>query len=237
KDLKKLVAYSSVSHMGFVALGLFAMTHHGLQGAILQMVNHGISTGALFILVGVIYERRHTRQLSEFGGLAKVMPWYALLFVIVTMSSIGLPGTNGFVGEFMILAGAFVSDQEVGLGRYGRYFAFFATTGVILAAVYMLHAVLKMFWGPVDKTENEGLTDLTRREVFSLAPLLLFVFWIGVYPATFLDRSSPAVDVYLTSFRQKFYAQRGLEGPSLAAEAAGPNAALAPSARAAGDAQ
>ncbi|MEM9068230.1 MAG: NADH-quinone oxidoreductase subunit M [Myxococcota bacterium] len=204
KDVKKLVAYSSVSHMGFVALGMFAMTPHGVNGAILQMVNHGISTGALFILVGVIYERRHTRDLDEFGGLAKVMPWYAIAFIIVAMSSIGLPGTNGFVGEFMIMSGAFVSNRIIGFGQWGGIFAIVAATGVILAAVYMLHAVLKMFWGPVSKKENDGLPDMTRREWMSVAPLLLLVFWIGLYPNTFLEKSEPAVENFLSDFEEKW---------------------------------
>lgn len=207
KDVKKLVAYSSVSHMGFVALGLFAMTPHGVGGAILQMVNHGVSTGALFILVGVIYERRHTRMLDDFGGLAKVMPWYATLFVIVTMSSIGLPGTNGFVGEFMIMSGAFLSRNGViGLGRWAEIHTLFAATGVIFAAVYMLHAVLKMFWGPVRHKENENLPDLTRREWVALAPLLVLIFWIGLYPRTFLDRAEPAVEQFLVDFEEHFRA-------------------------------
>ena len=165
KDVKKLVAYSSVSHLGFVMLGIFSVTRQGVGGAILQMVNHGISTGALFLLVGVIYERRHTRLLSDFGGLAKVMPLYTLLFVIVAMSSVGLPGTNGFIGEFMILNGTFMSR---GLPT-PFFFTAFATTGVILAAVYMLHAVLKMFWGPLDNDENKELADVGERELTTLA--------------------------------------------------------------------
>ncbi len=206
KDVKKLVAYSSVSHMGFVALGMFAMTPHGINGAILQMVNHGVSTGALFILVGVIYERRHTRDLDEFGGLAKVMPWYALAFIVVAMSSIGLPGTNGFIGEFMIMSGAFLSNGFVGFGQWGGLFALVAATGVILAAVYMLHAVLKMFWGPLSKKENEGLADLTRREWVAVAPLLLLVFWIGLHPTTFLEKSEPAVVGFIDGFKEKWEA-------------------------------
>ncbi|HJK93590.1 MAG TPA: NADH-quinone oxidoreductase subunit M [Polyangiaceae bacterium LLY-WYZ-15_(1-7)] len=214
KDVKKLVAYSSVSHMGFIALGMFAMTPQGINGAIIQMVNHGVSTGALFILVGVIYERRHTRDIDEFGGLAKVMPWYAVLFIIVAMSSIGLPGTNGFIGEFMIMNGAFASSfiegpfDIVGLGRWGVVHTLVAATGVILAALYMLHAVLKMFWGPVSKKENEGLRDMTWREWAAVAPLILFIFWIGVHPTTFLDASAPAVDNFISDFRTKFAESR-----------------------------
>ena len=199
RDVKKLVAYSSVSHLGFVMLGIFAMTGAGVSGAILQMVNHGISTGALFILVGVIYDRRHTRDLREFGGLATPMPIYATLFVIVAMSSVGLPGTNGFVGEFMILAGTFASDA---LAPWPKLFVMFAATGVILAAIYMLHAVLKMFWGPVSKV-NEKLHDLTWREGAALAPLLVLVFWIGLYPNTFLEPMQPSVNAFVRGYQDK----------------------------------
>ena len=202
-DVKKLVAYSSVSHLGFVMLGICSMTAHGLTGSILQMVNHGISTGALFLLVGVIYERRHTRNLDEFGGLAKVMPDYALVFLIVTMSSIGLPTTNGFVGEFMILAGSFMSEM---LGKNGPIAATFAATGVILAAIYMLHAVLKMFWGPLKNPENEGLPDLTARERLVLAPLVILIFYIGLFPGQMLDTMKPAIDRFSAEYSSKLYA-------------------------------
>ncbi len=200
-DVKKLVAYSSVSHLGFVMLGLFSITRQGVGGAVLQMVNHGISTGALFLLVGVIYERRHTRLLREFGGLAKVMPLYTLLFVIITMSSVGLPGTNGFIGEFMILNGSFMSRNL----PTPFLFALFAATGVILAAVYMLHAVLKMFWGPLDNPENEGVPDLSRRELGALAPLVALVFVIGFVPSLFLDEMNPAVESFLRDYDRKLH--------------------------------
>ncbi len=203
EDVKKLVAYSSVSHLGFVMLGIYSVSQHGISGAILQMVNHGISTGALFLLVGVIYERRHTRELGEFGGLAKVMPAYATIFVIVTMSSVGLPATNGFVGEFMILAGAFMSEH---LGKNGPIFAFFAATGVILAAVYMLHAVLRMFWGPLTNPENEGLSDLTRREGLVLAPLVLLIFYIGLYPNGLLRDMNASVEAFSREYTAKLIA-------------------------------
>jgi len=199
KDVKKLVAYSSVSHLGFVMLGIFSVTRQGVGGAILQMVNHGISTGALFLLVGVIYERRHTRLLSEFGGLAKVMPLYTLLFVIVSMSSVGLPGTNGFVGEFMILNGTFLSE---GLPT-PFFFTLFAATGVILAAVYMLHAVLKMFWGPITNDENKELADMGGRELFVLSPLIVLVFVLGFFPGFFLEKMNPAVDAFLAQYQGK----------------------------------
>jgi len=199
KDVKKLVAYSSVSHLGFVMLGIFSVTRQGVGGAILQMVNHGISTGALFLLVGVIYERRHTRLLSDFGGLAKVMPLYTLLFVIVAMSSVGLPGTNGFIGEFMILNGTFLSR---GLPT-PFFFTAFATTGVILAAVYMLHAVLKMFWGPLDNDENKELADVGRRELTTLLPLVALVFVLGFFPNIFLEKMNPSIDAFLRDYDAK----------------------------------
>jgi NADH-quinone oxidoreductase subunit M len=211
KDVKKLVAYSSVSHLGFVMLGLFSLTTQGISGAILQMVSHGVSTGALFLLVGIIYERRHTRDLEAFGGLAKVMPFYAVIFVIVTLSSIGLPGTNGFIGEFMVLSGAFSSVRL----PWGRIFAAFAATGVVLAAIYMLHAVLKMFWGPLDKPENRGLPDLTRREIIALAPLVVLIFWIGLYPSMFLSRMEPSVNAFIATYEQGLQATSELREPRL----------------------
>jgi len=189
-DVKRLVAYSSVAHMGFVMLGLFAATKPGVEGALLQMVNHGISTGALFLLVGVIYDRRHTREIREFGGLAKVMPLYAVLFVIVTLSSIGVPGTNGFVGEFMVIMGTFVS---LPLGSHGQLQATLAAAGVILAAVYMLSVVQKMFFGPLSNPKNKGLPDVNVRETVALAPLIALIFVIGLFPNIFLDRMHDSV--------------------------------------------
>ena len=197
RDVKKLVAYSSVSHLGFVMLGIFSVTRGGIEGAVLQMISHGVSTGALFILVGVIYDRRHTRDLADFGGLAKAMPIYATLFVIVTMSSVGLPGTNGFIGEFMILTGTFVSEE---LSVWERVFALCAATGVILAAVYMLHAVLKMFWGPLDKKANMGLPDINHREAIALSPLVFLIFWMGIFPASILDTMRPTVSHFVTVY-------------------------------------
>lgn len=215
RDLKKLVAYSSVSHMGFILLGLFAMNRNGISGAMLQMINHGVSTGALFLLVGVIYDRRHSRMLDDFGGLAKVMPWYTLIFVIITMSSIGLPGTNGFIGEFMILAGTFFSRTPIGFGTSWFVMTLLAATGVIFAAVYMLHAVLRMFWGKVEHEENANLTDLNLREVISLLPLVGLVFWIGLYPSFFLDKMNPAADEFVTNFTVRYYEGRRTSEPRL----------------------
>ena len=215
KDVKKLVAYSSVSHLGFVMLGLFTLTTHGITGAILQMVSHGVSTGALFLLVGVIYERRHTRELDEFGGLAKQMPLYAVIFVTVAMSSVGLPGTNGFIGEFMILNASFMSDVL----PYARVFTMCAATGVVLAAIYMLHAVLKMFWGPLSNPENQNLPDVSRRELVTLVPLLVLVFWIGFFPNMFLKQMEPAVNRFIDGYVQKRAATLEIEEPTLSGAA------------------
>jgi len=175
-DVKKLVAYSSVSHLGFVMLGLFVFNMQGIEGSLLQMVNHGISTGALFILVGMIYERRHTREISEFGGVAHVMPVFAVFFLIATMSSIGLPLLNGFVGEFLILLGTFQANP---------WAAVIATSGVILSSVYMLWMVRRVFFGPVTEA-NMRLLDLSMREKVVGVALVIPMFWIGLYPSTFL---------------------------------------------------
>lgn len=216
KDVKKLVAYSSVSHLGFVMLGIFSLSQVAVSGAILQMVSHGISTGALFLLVGVIYDRRHTRDLEEFGGLAAVMPVYTALFVIVAMSSIGLPGTNGFVGEFMILSGTFASGYGGVAGLpWARVFASVAALGVILAAVYMLHAVLKMFWGPVSNVKNAKLVDISRRELRALVPLVALVFWIGLFPRTLLDSMQPSVNEFVRNYNVKLVATLENDKPRL----------------------
>lgn len=184
-DIKKLVAYSSVSHLGFVVLGLFALTEEGVQGGIIQMVNHGLSTGALFIIVGMLYDRRHTRLISEYGGISKVMPVFATMFMIVSLSSIGLPGLNGFIGEFLILIGAFKSDY---LGTPA--FSILAATGVILAAVYILWMFKRVMYGKITNPENEHLKDISKREIAVLVPIIIFIVWIGVYPSTFLNKSA-----------------------------------------------
>ena len=212
-DVKRLVAYSSVAHLGYVMLGIFAATPSSLEGAVLQSVNHGISTGALFLLVGVIYDRRHTRMIDEFGGLAKVMPVYAALFVVATLASIGLPTTNGFVGEFMIITGTFVSTH---LGHFNGIQAVGAALGVILGAVYMLSVAQKMFFGPITKTENEHLSDINPREVIAVAPLIIMIFVIGLFPNLFLAQISGATGRVQTDLQARIDANpapRFYEGP------------------------
>lgn len=197
-DVKRLVAYSSVAHLGYVMLGLFGVTPSGMQGAVLQMVNHGISTGALFLLVGVIYDRRHTRLVDEFGGLAKVMPIYATIFLIVTFASVGVPGTNGFIGEFMVITGTYVSER---LSTFSGLHTVGAAAGVILAAVYMLSVVQKMFFGPLSNPKNKGLPDLSVRESLALAPLVLMIFVIGLFPSIFLDRMKDSILLHYNQFK------------------------------------
>jgi NADH-quinone oxidoreductase subunit M len=188
KDLKRLIAFSSVSHLGFVMLGLFTFTMPGVQGGIIQMINHGLSTGALFLIVGMIYERRHTRMISEFGGLCTPMPVFAIIFMIVTLSSIGLPGLNGFVGEFLILLGTF---------QVNKVYATIAATGVIFAACYMLWMFQRVVFGKVTNDKNKDLKDLSWREIAIFAPLILFIVWIGVYPSTFLDKTKASTENFL----------------------------------------
>ena len=193
-DVKRLVAYSSVSHMGFVVLGMFSFTEWGMQGALYQMLNHGVSTGALFLLVGMIYERRHTRMISDFGGLSKPMPLFATLFIITTLSSVGLPLLNGFVGEFLIMFGFWNSDPAVHNVTRSWVVTMLAATGVIWAAVYMLWMVQRVFFGRVRNPANRGLADLNWREVGLLAPLLVLMLYMGAYPRPFLARSRASVE-------------------------------------------
>jgi NADH-quinone oxidoreductase subunit M len=186
-DIKKLVAYSSVSHMGYVVIGLFAMNPHGLSGGIYQMLNHGISTGALFLLVGMVYERTHSREIKKYGGLASAMPWFTIAFVIVTMSSIAVPMTNGFIGEFLILLGAFKANPAI---------AIIAVTGVVLGAVYMLWMVKRVFFGERGELVDDKahpLHDINLREGMVLAPLIVLIFWMGLKPGHFLDYINPSV--------------------------------------------
>jgi NADH-quinone oxidoreductase subunit M len=187
-DIKKLVAYSSVSHLGFVMLGIWAATVQSIDGAIMVMIGHGLSTGALFFLVGMLYERRHTRDIAAYGGLAKVLPVFSLIFTVVALSSIGLPGLNGFIGEFLVLVGAFRSyPLATGI----------ATTGVIFAAAYLLWALQRIIFNPLDKKENESLTDLSARELLIMLPLLAGILWMGLYPAPVLRKIEPAVQRYI----------------------------------------
>ncbi|MDB4905678.1 MAG: proton-translocating NADH-quinone oxidoreductase, chain [Gemmatimonadetes bacterium] len=187
-DFKKLVAYSSVSHLGFVMLGIFAMTVQSVQGALMVMINHGISTGALFLLIGMIYERRHTRLIEAYGGLARVMPLFAVMLTLTAFSSIGVPGTNGFIGEFLVLIGSF---------RTYPVLALIATTSVIIAAAYLLWAVQRIIFNPLDKAENEHVPDLNRRELLILAPLMACIIWLGVYPAPVLRRMQVSAEQFV----------------------------------------
>jgi NADH-quinone oxidoreductase subunit M len=197
KDWKRLVAYSSVSHMGMVTLGMFALNPVGMAGSIIQQLNHGISTGALFLLVGVVYERRHTREISEYGGLSKVMPVYAAVFMIMTMSSIGLPTLNGFIGEFLILQGAFTANI---------WWAVAAGSGVVLGAAYMLWLYQRTMFGKIENPKNEHLPDLNVREFMTFAPLIILAVWIGIYPAPFLERIDPTVRTVISRLNSAYTA-------------------------------
>lgn len=198
KDVKKLVAYSSVSHLGFVVLGIFAFNTIAIQGAIIQMINHGLSTGALFLIVGMIYDRAHTRMISDFGGIAKAMPVFAVMFMIATLASIGLPGLNGFVGEFLILNGSFVSTLYA-----NKIYAVLAALGVILAAVYMLWMYQRVMFGPVTNKVNEKLQDINAREIGLLVPLVIFMVWIGVRPLDFTKYSEEWVENFISVTEDK----------------------------------
>jgi len=193
--MKKLVAYSSVSHLGFVMLGLFALNPEGVAGAILQMINHGVSTGALFLLVGMIYERTHTREIKVYGGLWKVAPVFGVLMLIASLSSMGLPGLNGFVGEFTILLGAFGS-KAIG----NPWYAGISALGVIMAAIYILYLFQKLFLGPAGEiVKTHEFKDLNWREIITMTPLIVFMFWIGLYPKPFFDILAPAVEKLLSA--------------------------------------
>ncbi|HLG32792.1 MAG TPA: NADH-quinone oxidoreductase subunit M [Ignavibacteriaceae bacterium] len=199
-DMKKLVAYSSVSHLGFVVLGIFAMNEEAVQGAVIQMINHGLSTGALFLLVGMIYERTHTRVISEYGGIAKIVPVFSFSLLFISLSSIGLPGLNGFIGEFLILLGSFNSSV---LNSW--WYVVFASSGVILAAVYLLWMYKRVVFGEVTNQKLNSLTDLNKREIIVLTPIFIFVVWIGIYPTTFLKISEKATEKVI---EQVFHPQK-----------------------------
>ena len=218
KDMKKLVAYSSVSHLGLCMIGLFAMNPNGITGGIFQMLNHGISTSALFLLVGIVYERRHTRMIAEYGGLSKTMPVYATVFMIMTMSSIGLPGLNGFIGEFAILQGAF---------QAAPWLAVLATTGIILGAAYMLWLFQRAMFGPVSEV-NSKMKDLSAREVAYFMPLVVVAFWIGLYPKPFMDILQKPVEKLVTQVNPGFYKSESLTAGQQAAAKSGMAAMAAP---------
>ena len=211
-DWKRLVAYSSVSHMGMVMLGMFALTPVGVTGSIVQQLNHGISTGALFLLVGVVYERRHTREIAEYGGLSKIMPAYAAVFLIMTMSSIGLPTLNGFIGEVLILQGIFVVN---------KWWAAFAATGIVLGAAYMLWLYQRTMFGAVDNPKNQNLPDLSIREWATFVPLIILAVWIGLYPKSFIERLDTSVDRVMARVNSAY------EPVNAEDAGAGPPAALA----------
>src|SRR5574342_862278 len=211
RDMKRLVAYSSVSHLGFVMLGMMALPAEGLQGSVYQMLNHGVSTGGLFLLVGLLYERRHTRLIADYGGIARQVPWIAAAFVVVTLSSVGLPGTNGFVGEFLILSGTWLGR----LPRAGLYAAVGAT-GVILGAVYMLLLVEKVFFGPMRNEANRGMRDLSLREAFVLAPIVVLIVAMGIAPQPFLAPTKAPVDRLIGLLQQA--EQRMGRGPQVGTE-------------------
>ncbi len=208
KDVKKLVAYSSVSHLGFVVLGLFAFNTIAVQGALIQMINHGLSTGALFLIVGMIYDRTHTRLIKDYGGIAKVVPIFAVMFMISTLASIGLPGLNGFIGEFLILNGTFHSEILP-----QNAFVVFAALGVILAAVYMLWMYQRVMFGPIKHEENEKLVDLNAREIGLLVPLVIFMVWIGIRPVDFTQYSEVQVQELLQSSDEKRMAIKQAANP------------------------
>jgi NADH-quinone oxidoreductase subunit M len=192
EDLKKLIAYSSVAHMGFVTIGMFTLNEQGVQGSIFQMLSHGIVSGALFLCVGVIYDRMHTREISAYGGLVNRMPRYALVFMIFTMASVGLPATSGFVGEFLVLMGAY---------EVSTWLAALAATGVILGAAYMLYVYRRIIFGVLDKESLKDIVDLTPREIAVFAPLVILVFWMGIYPASFLDMMAVSVDNLIANYK------------------------------------
>ncbi len=194
-DMKKLVAYSSVSHLGYVMLGLFALNMQGIEGGIYQMLNHGINTGALFILVGMLYERRHTRMMEDFGGLAKEMPIFATFFMIVTLATVAVPGTNGFVGEFMVLVGVFKTYPIYGV---------FAVSGMILGAVYMLWMYQQVMFGPVDKDENRNIPDLNMREIATMLPIAVLVFVMGIFPGFFMRKMDASVSLFISRYNKDY---------------------------------
>ena len=226
KDIKKLIAYSSVAHMGIVVLGIVMMNAKSIEGALYQMLGHGISTGGLFLCVGVIYERRHTRRMEEFGGLWAQMPKFAAFFLIMTLASVGLPGLSGFIGEFLILVGTVSAkrvafDPTLALFEKSQIYAALAATGVILGAVYMLWMFQRVMFGPNENPKNKKLRDLSLREGLVLLPMAVMAFWLGVYPATFLADMDPAVQKTLAAFKEKYKAGAAEGAPRMLGQEAG----------------
>ena len=205
RDWKRLVAYSSVSHMALVMLGMFALNPVGIKGSIIQQINHGISTGALFLIVGIVYERRHTRQISEYGGLSKVMPVYAAIFGVMMLSSIGLPSLNGFIGEFLILQGIFTVN---------KLWAAVAASGIVLGAAYMLWLYQRTMFGKIENPKNENLPDLNFREVVTFVPLIILAVWIGIYPTPFLNRLNTSVDRVVARVSPQYLPQTASAKPA-----------------------
>jgi len=201
EDMKKLIAYSSVAHMGFVTAGIFAMTQQAVEGAIFQMLSHGVVSGALFLCVGVVYDRLHTREIGRYGGLAKNMPKYALVFMLFMMASVGLPGTSGFVGEFLVMLGVFKVNTVVAL---------LIATGVILGAVYMLYLYRRVVFGKLEKADVKAMLDLSPREMAVFAPLVLVVLWMGIYPSSFLDPIHASVANLITQYEAALAAADGV---------------------------
>ena len=201
EDMKKLIAYSSVAHMGFVTLGIFTMTSQGVEGSIFQMLSHGLISGALFLCVGVVYDRLHTRELSRYGGIVSNMPKYATIFMILMLGSVGLPGTSGFVGEFLILLGTFQVDTLI---------AALSATGVILGAAYMLMLYKRVVFGPRENRDALAMPDLNKRELSLLIPLVALVLWLGVFPSDVMNKISPSVDKLIAEYNEKL-AKAGIE--------------------------
>jgi NADH-quinone oxidoreductase subunit M len=219
RDWKRLVAYSSVSHMALVMLGMFALNPTGIKGSIIQQLNHGISTGALFLIVGIVYERRHTRMISEYGGLSNVMPVYAAIFMFMTLSSIGLPGLNGFVGEFLILQGIFVVS---------KMWAAVAATGIVLGAAYMLWLYQRTMFGSVENPKNEKLADLNLREIVTFVPLIILALWIGLYPKPFIDFLDTSVSTVVARVSPQYLEQTATKQPDCPENVATSKYTLAP---------
>ena len=190
-DIKKLIAYSSVAHMGLVTIGIFIANQQGIEGAMMQMLSHGIVSAALFLCVGIIYDRMHTREISFYGGLINNMPKYAVFFMIFVLTSIGLPGTSGFIGEFLIILGAF---------KFNSFLAFFAATGIILGAVYMLYLYKRVIFGNITNSKLKNIVDLNIREICILVPIIIIIFWIGIYPNSFLDPMHGPIEKILNNY-------------------------------------